>query len=96
MTNFLQQTKYLLDLSYLRAKNISFGYTLPARLSERLKLNKARLYFSGENLFEKDNLGEISIDPEVAYTTTGENDQRTFGRVYPYRRSLSFGLQVTL
>lgn len=96
VTNFLQQTKYLLDLSYLRAKNISFGYTLPSSLSERLKLNKARLYFSGENLFEKDNLGEISIDPEVAYTTTGTNDQRTFGRVYPYRRSLSFGLQVTL
>lgn len=95
-TNFLRQTKYLLDMSYLRAKNLTFGYTLPKRLSERVKFNKARLYFSGENLFEKDNLGEISIDPEMDYTELGDNDPRTFGRVYPYRRSFSFGLQVTL
>jgi TonB-linked SusC/RagA family outer membrane protein len=95
-TNFLRQTKYLLDMSYLRAKNLTFGYTLPARISEKAKINKARLYFSGENLFEKDNLGQISIDPEMDYTTNGSNDPRTFGRVYPYRRTLSFGLQVTL
>lgn len=95
-TNFLRQTKYLLDMSYLRAKNLTFGYTLPARIGEKVKINKARLYFSGENLFEKDNLGAISIDPEVDYTEFGDNDPRTFGRVYPYRRTLSFGLQVTL
>jgi TonB-dependent SusC/RagA subfamily outer membrane receptor len=95
-TNFLRQTRYMLNMSYLRAKNLTFGYTLPKSISERVKLNKARLYFSGENLFEKDNLGEISIDPEMDYTTLGSNDPRTFGRVYPYRRSFSFGLQVTL
>ncbi len=95
-TNFLRQTKYLLDMSYLRAKNLTFGYTLPSRIAEKVKMNRARIYFSGENLFEKDNLGEISIDPEMDYTSSGSNDPRTFGRVYPYRRSLSFGLQVTL
>jgi len=95
-TNFLRQTKYLLDMSYLRAKNLTFGYTIPSRLLERVKVSRARVYFSGENLFEKDNLGQISIDPEMDYTSTGSNDPRTFGRVYPYRRSLSFGLQVTL
>ncbi|HXI01338.1 MAG TPA: TonB-dependent receptor [Sphingobacteriaceae bacterium] len=96
VTNFKVQTKYLLDLSYLRAKNLSFGYTLPSRISERIKLNKARLYFSGENLFEKDKLNGLSIDPEVNYTSAGSRDQRSFGRVYPFRRSYSFGLQVTL
>ena len=95
-TNFKIQTRYLLDMSYLRAKNLTFGYTLPAHLSEKIKLNKARIYFSGENLFEKDHLGDLSIDPEIDYSSTGLNDPRTFGRVYPYRRSLSFGLQVTL
>ncbi len=95
-TNFLRQTKYLLDMSYLRAKNLTFGYTIPSRLTGKVKITRARLYFSGENLFEKDNLGEISIDPEMDYTTIGSNDPRTFGRVYPYRRSYSFGLQVSL
>lgn len=96
VTNFKVQTRYLLDLAYLRAKNISVGYTLPKGITDRIKLNRVRVYFSGENLFEKDNLGDISIDPEVNYTTTGLNDPRTFGRVYPYRRTISFGLQATL
>ncbi|HYK77533.1 MAG TPA: TonB-dependent receptor [Daejeonella sp.] len=94
-TNFKIQTRYLLDMSYLRVKNLTLGYSLPTRISEKLKINKARLYFSGENLFEKDNLKGFNIDPEIDYTTTGADDPRTFGRVYPYRRSLSFGLQVT-
>lgn len=94
-TNFKIQTRYLLDMAYFRAKNITVGYTLPTSIGQKIKVSKARLYFSGENLFEKDNLDGFSIDPEVDYTTIGANDPRTFGRVYPYRRSLSFGLQVT-
>ena len=96
VTNFKVQTRYLLNLAYLRAKNISVGYTFPKKLTDRIKMNRARVYFSGENLFEKDNLEGLSIDPEVDFTTTGANDARSFGRVYPYRRTISFGLQVTL
>lgn len=96
VTNFKIQTKYLLNLAYLRAKNISVGYTLSKRLTDKIKMNRVRIYFSGENLFEKDNLGDLSIDPEIDYTTTGANDPRSFGRVYPYRRTISFGLQATL
>lgn len=92
--NFLPQTKYLLDLSYMRMKNITFGYTLPSTLTSKVKIDRLRVYFSGENLFEFDNL-DIPIDPEVNYTTAGLNDSNTFGRVYPYRRTLSFGLQAT-
>ncbi|MGV3505099.1 MAG: SusC/RagA family TonB-linked outer membrane protein [Adhaeribacter sp.] len=93
--NFLPQTKYLLDMSYLRMKNITLGYTLPAGLINRVKLDRLRVYVSGENLFEFDNL-DLPIDPEVDYTSAGLNDRSTFGRVYPYSRSFSFGLQVTL
>ncbi|WP_347159753.1 SusC/RagA family TonB-linked outer membrane protein [Pontibacter chitinilyticus] len=92
--NFLPQTKYLLDLSYMRMKNVTIGYTLPKRLTERVKMDRLRVYFSGENLFEFDNL-DIPIDPEVDYTQAGLNDSNTYGRVYPYRRTLSFGLQAT-
>ncbi|WP_181304792.1 TonB-dependent receptor [Rufibacter sp. XAAS-G3-1] len=94
--NFLPQTKYLLDLSYMRVKNLAIGYTLPQTLTRRAKLERVRVYFSGENLLTFDNLGDIPIDPEVNYTTSGLNDPATFGRVYPYQTNLSFGLQVTL
>jgi len=93
--NFQPQTKYLLDMSYLRMKNITFGYSLPASITERVRMNKLRVYFSGENLLTFDNL-DIPIDPEIDFSQTQlNNDRAGFGRVYPYRRTLSFGLQVT-
>ena len=47
--NFYPQTKYLLNLSYLRLKNLTIGYTLPKELTNRISLEKVRIYFSGEN-----------------------------------------------
>lgn len=90
--NFRVQTRYLMDMSYLRMKNVTFGYTLPRALTDRVKINKVRVYFSGENLFELENL-KVPIDPEVDYV---KNDARTFGRVYPYRRTYSFGLEIMM
>ena len=75
-------------------KNITIGYTLPKRWSEKAKAHSARIYISGENLFELDNL-TIPIDPEIDYTDE-QPDARSFNRVYPYQRSFSFGLQIIL
>lgn len=93
--NFLPQTKYLLDMSYFRMKNITFGYSLPHSVLDKLNLSRFRIYVSGENLFEHTNL-DVPLDPEIDYTTAGLNDPNTFGREYPYRRSYSFGIQVSL
>lgn len=93
--NFLPQTKYLLDMSYLRMKNISLGYTLPSTLINRIGVERLRIYVSGENLFEVDNIA-VPIDPEIDFTEPGYKDTNTFGRVYPYSRSYSFGLQLNL
>ena len=50
---------------------------------------------NGENLFEFDNMGGVAIDPEINWVSgvTG-NDSRSFGRSYPYRRTVSLGMQV--
>lgn len=92
--NFYPQSKYLLDMSYLRLKNVSLGYTLPKKLVEKARLQSLRVYVSGENLWEKDNLF-VPIDPEVDFRYSGIATA-TFGRNYPYRRSFAFGLQVSL
>ncbi|WP_198673883.1 TonB-dependent receptor [Chitinophaga alhagiae] len=91
--NFFVQSRYLLDMSYLRLKNISLGYTLPAHLTNRAHIRQARVYISGENLLTWDNLS-VPIDPEVDLTAE-QTDASSFGRVYPYRKEISFGLQVT-
>lgn len=93
--NFLPQSKYLLDLSYLRMKNITFGYTIPSEFTQKIKIDKFRVYFSGENVFEFTG-SKVPVDPEVDYNESGLRDTSSFGRVYPFRRSFSLGLQLTL
>ncbi|WP_121356123.1 SusC/RagA family TonB-linked outer membrane protein [Flavisolibacter nicotianae] len=93
--NFLPQTKYLLNMAYTRLKNVNIGYKLPVKWASRAGLKNVRLYVSGENLLTFDRL-QVPIDPEVNYTDAGLNDPNTFGRVYPYRKSISFGVQVNL
>lgn len=92
--NYQTNDRYLLNMAYLRLKNLTVGYTLPGRLTQKAYINRLRVYFSGENLFEFDNLGDNPIDPELAHTALTEGDARAFGRAYPYRRTLSFGVQL--
>lgn len=86
--NFVTQSKYMLDMSYLRLKNITFGYTLPARLSKKAYMEKARIYFSAQNVAEFVS-DKLPVDPEI------DEKEAAWGRTYPYTRTVSFGLQVT-
>lgn len=90
--NFYPQTKYLLNLAYLRLKNLTIGYTLPKEISNRLYLEKIRVYFSGENLFEIAQR-KIPIDAEI---TAGSSTSNFYGRTAPFFRTLSFGVQIEM
>lgn len=76
---------WLWNTSYLRLKNLQFGYNLPKSLTSRLGLQRVRVYYSGENLLTIDALG-FNCDPE----TTSER-----GSSYPLIRTHSFGLNIT-
>jgi TonB-linked SusC/RagA family outer membrane protein len=97
--NMQRQTRYLLDMSYLRMKNITLGYTLPPTLTQRVSLNKVRIYGSLENILTWDHLGDLPIDPEVIsgysmWNSSNYNLGRT-GVGVPAFKSVSFGLQLT-
>lgn len=78
---------WLQDASYLRLKNFQLGYSFPAKLINRVKVQMLRLYVSGDNLvtFTKFFKG---IDPERAAAS---------GRaaIYPQAKIYSFGVKVT-
>lgn len=93
--NFLCQTRYLLDMSYLRLKNITLGYSLPEKALRKMHFSKFRIYFSAENVCEFDHLGNLPIDPETD-TSTGDGGAMGWGRIYPFTRQLSCGLQISL
>lgn len=80
--------RYLQNLAYCRLKNLTLGYTLPKSLTKKAYLEKVRLYFSGENLFITSKLKSDYIDPEQMMHDTN-------GRVYPFSKTFSFGLDVS-
>lgn len=71
--------------NYLRFKNVQVGYTFPASWIGKVGLSKARIYYSGENLFKIDSL-PVNIDPEAP---SGR------GSHYPQISTHSFGVSLT-
>ena len=85
--NNVTQTRYLINLAYCRLKNITLGYTIPKAVTQKVNIDKIRVYVTGENLLTfQDN--KLPIDPE----TTGGG---TIGRTFPMQKTVSFGLQVS-
>ena len=82
--------RYLQNIGYLRLKNLTFGYTLPEKITRKASISKLRIYFSGENLFYlAPGLHGKYVDPEMAMT--GGNL-----RLYPWQKSFTFGIDITL
>lgn len=88
-------TKYLQDLAYCRIKNITVGYTLPAVWTSKAKLEKVRVYFSGENLFTFTKLDNDYIDPEQASASNSYKQGTSDARTYPWSKTFSFGIDVS-
>ncbi|SEW52748.1 SusC/RagA family TonB-linked outer membrane protein [Chitinophaga arvensicola] len=83
----LATTQYTLNLAHLRIRNVTIGYDLPKSLIERVKLKRANLYVSGDNLGFIFNKSYIKYDPELL--SSGVNG-------YPPLRYYSVGLNVSL
>lgn len=93
-----RQSRYLLNMAYLRVKNITLGYTIPAKLLSKVYLTNARVYMSMENFFTFDKLRGLPIDPEAVsgYSMFSEsyNLSRT-GTGTPVFKSVSLGVQLS-
>ena len=97
--NYYPQSRYLTDMSYLRLKNVTLGYTFPKEWTRKAFIEKARIYFSGSNLFLlHKGSGDLPVDPEINANPSSNSDGSygTWGRVAPITRTFSFGIQVTL
>lgn len=97
--------RYLQNSRYLRLKNLTFGYSLPERLSNKINVEKIRVYFSGENLAYWSPLKKATkyLDPEMftkansdGYADLGLSDARFYNAIYPWQASYMFGIDITL
>ena len=76
------------DGRYIRLKNLTIGYNLPAQVLKKIGfVNMARIYFTGEDLWESTKISD-GWDPEAKRTASGT--QR-----YPFTRNFTFGVNLT-
>jgi len=74
------------DGSYLRLKNVTIGYTLPASLLQKTVLTSVRFYATGTDLWEWCKIHD-GWDPEAKRTVTAASR-------YPFLRTFTFGANI--
>ncbi|SKB28024.1 TonB-linked outer membrane protein, SusC/RagA family [Parapedobacter luteus] len=94
----IPQTNYLLNAAYLRLKNLTIGYTLPARWTSKAGISRIRVFATGENVFEFSEVKKY-FDPETTNANINTDPTQDIGRrgngmTYPFQRSYSFGLNL--
>lgn len=82
--NYRPSDKWAQNGSYVRLKNLQLGYNIPFK---RNYVQQFRVFFSGQDLWELTDVLPV-FDPEV-----GNNAGAT---TYPFFRTFSFGLNITL
>ncbi|GGD71225.1 SusC/RagA family TonB-linked outer membrane protein [Emticicia aquatilis] len=82
--NYGNNTYYLFSKDYIRLKNLELGYTLPTKLTDRVKLGTVRVYVNGLNLFTIDKMKVY--DPEATAQS---------GVYYPQSRVINTGLTLS-
>ncbi len=83
--NFVTSDKWVRDGAYMRIKNVVLGYSLPKSWTNKIKIDNARLYVSGQNLYTFSNFFK-GYDPEVNY------GGGLGGEFYPIMQTVTFGL----
>lgn len=90
--NFRVSDMWLEDGSFLRARNVQLGYTLPAKLTNKIAIERLRFYVQAENLFTLTKY--TGCDPEV-HGGNGFGTEVGIDRgVYPQSRTISLGVNL--
>lgn len=81
--NYRVSDFWMRDGSYLRLKNLTIGYKLPASVTRKLNINKLRVFFTGGNLLTFTEFPYL--DPESPNVVTA---------YYPQQRTFTFGVDL--
>ncbi len=85
--------RYVEDGSYVRLKNVTLGYSLPASLIGRIGIEKIRAYVSGTNLITLTKY--TGYDPEVSAYNSNDAMIGVDLSNYPTARTITFGIDIT-
>lgn len=88
--------RWLVSSNYLGLNNVTFGYTIPSKLTRKLDVNRVRLYVSGDNLAlftARKGFDPRQSQNAVGYGVAISTSSGNF--VYSQMRVVSGGLSIT-
>lgn len=84
--------RFIENGSYLRIQNLTIGYTLPGTLTQKVKIERLKVYINVQNLYTFTKYS--GYDPEIgAFNQNARVQNVDMGR-YPTPRMITFGLDV--
>lgn len=94
------QTKYMMNVAYIRLKNLQVGYDIPRRLMSRVGAQRAKFYVSAENLWTHSPLYKYVKNVDVETISNGSDRVLTSGTSgdglnYPTMRTFVSGFTLT-
>lgn len=84
--NYANNDFMLQNNRYIRLKSLILDYTLPKKITQKVKIDKVKIFFSGNDLWEMVNIKD-GFDPEMGEASVDNNG-------YPYARTWSFGVNI--
>lgn len=81
------------DGSFLRLNTLTFGYTVPQNLTKKWYIQRARVFFTGTNLFCATKY--TGYDPEVSTRRKTPLTPGVDYSAYPKSRGFNFGINLT-
>ena len=85
--------RFIEDASYLRLKNISFGYRIPEILLSKAFIKSLRFYVSAQNYWTWTDY--TGFDPEASQAGQALINRGVDNGVYPNNKSIQGGVQLT-
>ena len=87
-------SRYLEDADFIRLRNLTLGYTLPYEVTEKMGLDRIRVYFTGVNLLTITDFK--GWDPESTWDALQRNSLFSGIGFYspPQARTLTFGFNI--
>ena len=92
--NNYHSNRFLEDGSYLRLKNLSFGYNLPNKITDKIMMDRVRVYVSGTNVWTYTKYS--GADPEISTLDGSVSAQGIDFFTLPQVRTLTVGINATL
>jgi TonB-linked SusC/RagA family outer membrane protein len=91
--NMSYSTRVIEDGSYLKLKTVQIGYNFSSAMLKRIKISNMRIYAAAQNLYTWTKYQ--GFDPEVSKFGSSALQPAFDYSVYPYAKTVTFGLNVS-